>query len=215
MQSALTGKTLIALGDSLIYGNLLGNEKTWVNLLGEKHGMRVLNYGENGGPVAWQEAEPERIPMCDRCREMAKGADYLVILGGANDKRLHVPLGELTMENRDPTTFAGALNLLLERVTQRYPRAKLLLMTNYNRWPEKNHLGLTDLDYVDAMLQIAGLWAVPCFDNYRNSGISFQNPAQLPWIDEGLSLGLAANHHFSEDAYRWLLPRYEAVLQSL
>ena len=34
MGSILDGKTLAALGDSLIYGNLLGNEKTWVNLLG-------------------------------------------------------------------------------------------------------------------------------------------------------------------------------------
>ena len=215
MGSILDGKTLAALGDSLIYGNLLGNEKTWVNLLGEKHGMRVLNYGENGGPVARQKLEPERVPMCDRCLEMEAGADYIVILGGANDKRLHVPIGNLTRENRDDTTFAGALNLLLERVTGRYPRGKLLLMTNYNRWPEKNRLGLSDIDYVNAMLEVAGLWSIPCFDNYRNSGISFQNPAQLSWIDEGISLGLAPNHHFSEAAYRWLLPKYEAVLEGL
>ena len=215
MGDILEGKTLAALGDSLIYGNLLGNEKTWVNLLGEKHRMRVLNYGENGGPVARQTQEPERVPMCDRCREMEPGADYIVVLGGANDKRLHVPIGELTMENRDPDTFAGALNLLLERVTRRYPRAKLLLMTNYNRWPEQNRLGLSDIDYVDAMLRVAGLWAIPCFDNYRGSGISFQNPAQLAWIDEGLSLGLAENHHFSAEAYRWLLPKYEAALEAL
>lgn len=215
MASRLDGKTLAALGDSLIYGSRLGNEKTWVNLLGKKHGMKVYNYGENGNPVARQEIEPERVPMCDRCLELPADADYIVILGGANDKRLHVPIGEMTMENRDAATFAGALNLLLERVTQRSPKARLLLMTNYNRWPSKNRLGLSDIDYVDAMLQIAGLWSLPCFDNYRNSGISFQNPAQLAWIDEGLSLGTAANHHFSEEAYRWLLPRYEAALESL
>lgn len=215
MASVLDGKTLAALGDSLIYGNLLGNEKTWVNLLGAKHGMRVLNYGENGGPVARQEVEPERVPMCERCLRMEEGADYVVILGGANDKRLHVPIGETTVENRDAGTFAGALNLLLERVTRKYPRGKLLMMTNYNRWPDKNRLGLSDIDYVDAMLRVAGLWAIPCFDNYRGSGISFQNPAQLAWIDEGLSLGLAENHHFSEEAYRWLLPKYEALLEAL
>ena len=32
----LRGKTLVALGDSLIYGNKLGNEATWVNKLGKK-----------------------------------------------------------------------------------------------------------------------------------------------------------------------------------
>ena len=215
MGSILDGKTLAALGDSLIYGNLLGNEKTWVNLLGQKHGMVVRNYGKNGNTVAMQTREPHQVPMCVRYQEMAGEADYLVILGGANDKRLDVPVGEITRENRDPATFAGALNVLLAGVTARYPRARVLLMTNYRRWPKPNALGLTELAYVDAMLETAALWALPCFDNYRNCGLSFQNPAQLAWIDEGLSLGLEENRHFSEEAYRWLLPRYEAALEGL
>lgn len=215
MGSILDGKTLIALGDSLIYGNLLGNEKTWVNLLGQKHRMRVYNYGQNGNPVAMQTKEPDQVPMCVRYQEMAPETDYLVILGGANDKRLDVPLGEVTREQRDCSTFTGALNTLLEGVTQRYPRARILLMTNYQRWPRENALGLTELAYVDTMLAVAALWAIPCFDNYRGCGLSFRNPAQAAWMDEGLSLGLPENHHFSEEAYRWLLPRYEALLESL
>ena len=146
---------------------------------------------------------------------MAEEKDYLVILGGANDKRLDVPIGEVARDNRDPATFAGALNLLLAGATARYPRARILLMTNYQRWPKAKGLGLTELAYVDAMLETAALWALPCYDNYRNCGLSFQNPAQLAWIVEGLSLGLGENRHFSEEAYRWLLPRYEAVLEGL
>ena len=213
--SNLDGKTLLALGDSLIYGSRLGSEKTWVNLLGKKHGMQIHNYGRNGNTVAVQTREPEQAPMCIRYQEMAEETDYLVILGGANDKRLDVPIGEVARDNRDPATFAGALNLLLAGATARYPRARILLMTNYQRWPKANGLGLAELAYVDAMLETAALWALPCYDNYRNCGLSFQNPAQLAWIDEGLSLGLGENRHFSEEAYRWLLPRYEAVLEGL
>lgn len=213
--SILDGKSLIALGDSLIYGNRLGNEKTWIHMLGEKHHMRVYNYGENGNPVAIQNGEPDRIPMCVRYKNMVKDADYVVILGGANDKRLGVPIGEMTVSNRDCTTFVGALNTLIAGVVEQYPKARILFMTNYNRWPEKNAVGLSDLDYVDAMLEVTGFWSIPCFDNYRRCGLSFQNPAQLTWIDEGISLGEKENHHFSEEAYRWLLPRYETVLESL
>lgn len=215
MESILEGKTLAALGDSLIYGNLLGNEKTWVNLLGKKHHMNIFNYGSNGNTVALQDSEPDRIPMCVRYKDMTDHADYVVILGGANDKRLNVPIGEISFTNRDQTTFAGAVNTLIEGVTGRYPRAKFLLMTNYNRWPQKNKLGLSDIDYVDAMLKTAALWSIPCFDNYRNCGLSFQNPSQLPWIDEGLSLGAAENHHFSQEAYEWLVNKYEKLLESL
>ena len=37
--SNLTGKTIVALGDSLIHGSKLGNEVTWVNKLAKKHNI--------------------------------------------------------------------------------------------------------------------------------------------------------------------------------
>ena len=213
MEDLLYGKTLVAIGDSLIYGNKLGNEATWVNKLGKKHNMTVYNYGRNGNTVACQNAE-KATPMCIRYADMADGADYVVVLGGANDKRLHVPIGE--NDSTDPYTFKGALNQLILGLTEKYPKAKILFMTNYNRWPSKNNLGLTDIDYVLAMEDVCRKWSIPCYNNYYNCGLSFQNPHQLPWLDEALVLGEEkANHHFSEEAYEWLLPRYEALLRAL
>lgn len=210
----LRGKTLVALGDSLIYGNKLGNEATWVNKLGKKYGMTVYNHGINGNPVAVQRKEARKEkPMCERYADMEEDADYVVVLGGANDKRLDVPIGN--DGDTDKTTFKGALRTLILGLTQKYPKAKLLFLTNYNRWPGKNALGISDIAYVDAMLEVCAAFAVPCFDNYRASGISFQNPAQLPWIDEGLTLGINENHHFSDEAYDWLLPKYAMLLAGL
>lgn len=209
----LRGKTLVALGDSLIYGNKLGNEATWVNKLGKKYGMTVYNHGQNGNTLAVQDKETKAEPMCVRYAGMEEGADYVVVLGGANDKRLDVPIGE--NGDTDPHTFKGALNTLILGLSAKYPKAKFLFLTNYNRWPGKNTLGISDLAYVDAMLEVCAKYAIPCFDNYRGSGISFQNPAQLAWMDEGLTLGLPENHHFSDEAYDWLLPKYAMLLAGL
>ncbi len=210
----LKGKTLVVLGDSLIYGNKLGNEATWPNLLGKKCDMTVHNFGKNGNPIAKQEREPQQIPMCIRYADMPDNADYVVVLGGANDRRLRVPIGGNDSDNL--YTFKGALNALIAGLTQKYPKAKILFMTNYNRYPEINELGLSDIDYVIAMQEICAKWAIPCFDNYHGSGISFQNPAHLVWMDEGLMLGLEKpNRHFSKEAYEWLLPKYEALLRGL
>lgn len=209
----LKGKTLVAIGDSLLHGSKLGNGHTWVNKMATVYGMYVHNYGKNGNTVAKQEREPAALPMCERYATMTDGADYVVVLGGANDKRLDVPLGD--NDSTDPTTFKGALRQLILGLTAKYPKAKLLFLTNYNRWPSKNALGLSDIDYVDAMLEMCAIYSIPCFDNYRCSGISFQNPNQLPWIDEGLYLGLPKNHHFSPEAYDWLLPKYAALLAGL
>lgn len=213
MQDILNGKTLVALGDSLFHGNKLGNEATWINKLGKKHNMTVYNYGINGNTVAVQDDEPKTPPMCIRYADMAENADYVVVLGGANDKRLNVPIGH--DDDIDPHTFKGALNVLILGITAKYPRAKVLFMTNYNRWPTPNKLGISDIAYVEAMEDVCRKYAIPCFNNYYNSGISFQNPAHKPWVDEGLVLGIGENRHFSEEAYEWLLPKYEALLMSL
>ena len=214
MDTLLTGKTLVALGDSLFYGNRLGNGATWINKLGARHNMTVYNAGVNGNTLARQPRETKVKPMCERYADLPDGADYVVVMGGANDKRLDVPIGEDT--DTDPATFKGALNVLIDGLTAKYPKAKILFMTNYNRWPSKNANGQSDIDYAEAMLAVCRRWAIPCFDNYHQSGISFQNPHQRQWMDEALSLGDAKpNHHFSEEAYEWLLPKYEALLLGL
>ena len=213
MEDILYGKTLVALGDSLFYGNKLGNEATWINKLGAKHHMTVYNHGINGNTVAVQDNETKVPPMCVRYADMEDGADYVVVLGGANDKRLDVPIGK--DDDTDPHTFKGALNTLILGLSQKYPKAKMLFMTNYNRWPSKNKLGISDLAYVIAMEEVCRKYAIPCFNNYYNAGLSFFNPNQLPWVDEGLVLGLPENHHFSEEAYDWLLPKYAALLAGL
>lgn len=211
--SNLTGKTLVAIGDSLIYGSRLGNEVTWVNKLAKKHNMTVYNHGLNGGTIALQTAEPNKIPMCVRYKDMEDGADYVVVLGGANDKRLSIPLGEVDSE--DENTFCGALNSLILGLTAKYPKAKFLFLTNYDRWRHANKEGLSDIDYVDAMLAVCARWGLVCFDNYRNAGFSFYNPAQCAWIDEGCILDGKSNRHFSDEGYDFLLTRYEALLEAL
>ena len=211
--SNLTGKTLVAIGDSLIYGSKLGNEVTWVNKLAKKHNMTVYNHGLNGGTVALQTAEPNKVPMCIRYKDMEDGADYVVVLGGANDKRLSIPLGEVDSE--DEATFCGALNSLILGLTAKYPKAKFLFLTNYDRWRHTNKEGLSDIDYVDAMIAVCARWGMPCFDNYRQAGFSFYNPAQSAWLDEGCVLDGKPNRHFSDEGYDFLLTRYEALLEAL
>lgn len=212
-ESVLKGKTLVALGDSLIHGNKLGNTVTWPNLLGEKHSMTVYNFGKNGNAIAKQERDAQ-VPMCVRYTDMPDGADYVVVLGGANDRRLCVPIGN--DDDADISTFKGALNTLIPGIIKKYPHAKILFMTNYNRYPSPNReTGLADIEYVVAMQETCAKYGVPCYDNYHESGVSFTDPEMLAWIDEGISLGGDKNCHFSAEGYRWLLPKYEALLESL
>ncbi|MBR3894008.1 MAG: SGNH/GDSL hydrolase family protein [Clostridia bacterium] len=211
-KSVLNGKTIVAIGDSLIHGNVLGNEATWVNKLAKKHDMKCYNYGINGNAIAKQDVE-KQTPMCVRYKEMHDEADYVVVLGGANDRRLNIPIGE--DNDTDIYTFKGAVNTLICGLAEKYPKAKLLFMTNYRRWDAPNQIGLGELDYVKAMEEVCRRHSIPCFNNYYNAGISFYIPAHRAWMDEGISLGGGMNAHFSDEAYTWLMDRYEKLLELL
>ena len=212
--SILYGKTIVAIGDSLFHGSkdCIGN--TWLEMLAKRNEMKLYNYGQNGNTLSVQHTEKQILPpMCVRYADMADGADYVVVLGGANDKRLNVPLGDTS--STSPETFCGALNTLILGLTKKYPKARILFMTNYNRWPAKNDIGLSDIDYVEAMKAVCAEQSIPCFDNYHCCGISFQNPAHAEWMDEGIVRGDAPNRHFSAEAYEWLSYKYESIIASL
>ena len=125
----------------------------------------------------------------------------MVIIGGANDKRLNVSIED----------FKSALETIVDGVRANVPKAKLLFMTNFNRFPNStNSLGLNDIDYVDAMLEVCKNKGVKCFDNYHESGVTFAD-----WFDEGVAQGTTANKHISREGYKWLLPIYENLIRGL
>ena len=214
LNNRLYGKTIVALGDSLFHGSKDCQGNTWLEMMARRNEMKLYNYGQNGNTVAVQHVEQQPLaPMCVRYADMIDHTDYVVVIGGANDKRLNIPLGDIDSSSTE--TFCGALNVLIAGLTEKYPKARILFMTNYNRWPSKNKIDLSDIDYVEAMKQVCAKWSLPCFDNYHSCGISFHNPAHAAWMDEGIVRGDSPNRHFSSEAYEWLSYKYEAILASI
>lgn len=211
--SPLYKKKIVGLGDSLMYGNVSGNSITWFNKLGSKYDMDYYNHGDNGNPLADNPGETNPS-MVERYMNMEDNADYIVLEAGANDKRLNVPMGD--NDSTDITTFKGALNVTLDGLISRYPKGKILCMTNYNRYPgDVNTLGFSDWDYCQAMLDICRLKGIACFDNYHDSGLNWSNPVLYSWMDEGYVLNGTINTHISDEGYTWVMPKYEKALERL
>jgi len=217
----LYGKKLTVMGDSLIYGNRLGNGATWVTNVGINNNMVYTNLGDNGNPVAVVENSGE-VAMVDRIDTIPTDTEYFVLLGGANDKRLNVPIGEIN--STDKTSFYGALNTIIAGVRDRCPKAKILLLTTYNRFASKNTYNLGDIDYAEAMIQAGRNNLVPVFDNFHNSGVNFLDSKQDAWMDESRNVQKFENnqtvyiddtHHFSIEGYEWITPIYENLLKGL
>lgn len=211
-KSVLNEERIVGIGDSLMHGNRIGTDAVWLNILGINHNAIVTNIGINGNTVAVQSTETANEPMCVRIDDLPADTDYMVLIGGANDKRLNVPIGDIT---DGKSTFKGALAYIVDKAREINPKIKLLFLTNYNRYPSLNALNLSDIDYVNAMLEVCAEKCVKCFDNYHNSGMTFQDSNMLQWCDEGISLDDSANHHLSPEAYKWIYPVYESLMLSV
>lgn len=235
IESRLSGKALIGLGDSLIYGQGLSASQraycTWLAILRDKYNMTTYNYGVAGTSIAHHEGE-ENPAMVLRIDDIitthtSQNIDYFVIEGGANDLDPNdvtnsTPLGNLSRDNLDNTTFYGALNIIVNKIKAKWERAKILLMTNYDR-KSRGTTAVNDETYVNAMIEFAKFRGLPVFDNYHDLGVSIK--------DGGLSsdptatgqdkyvahwfFGKAESQHLTVDAFEWVAPIYARKLESI
>ena len=158
----LEGVTINALGDSYFEGSDLEKEYVWLSLLGSKYNMSMNNYGRGGSTVT--NKITTNSPMCDRYKSMANNNPDIVLLeGGRNDFNKDVSIGEI--DGYDTTTFAGALNVIIEGLKEKYPNAMIVCISNWNFPDEK--FGRVYTDYAGAMEAVAerqGVYYIPACD---------------------------------------------------
>lgn len=142
-------------------------------------------------------------------KEMGDDVDVVTIFLGTNDYASSVPLGQWydlvdgsanwwgktvalrrRVLNRDRKTLRGMINLALERIRNRWPKARVILFTPIHRdyfrysetnvqpdesWPNTN--GLYIDDYIACIREAADIWGCALIDLYRDSGL-------LPRLDD-------------------------------
>ena len=145
-------------------------------------GAISYGYGIGGTRIAPQHT-PSVDPAYDRyyasrVDDMIPDADIVVVFGGTNDFG-HGDAALGTPDDREEDTFCGALHALLEKLIMRYPYAQLVVLTPTHRADEEilDH-GDTGaprqaklVEYVNAITEICGYYAVPVLDLFRTSGL--------------------------------------------
>jgi lysophospholipase L1-like esterase len=139
---------------------------------------KINNYGVassciTGGPTPADSTGNNAF--CVRYADMDTTADLVTVFGGVNDQYYSKQIGDINDTGID--TFYGALKTTIEGITEMMPNARIVLITPLQMHfdeihPNPNALGLTLLDYVDAMKKVGELYGIPVLDLYRNSGIN-------------------------------------------
>jgi len=200
----LKGKSILAIGDSYVDGDSYTFGNTWICQLAERNEMTKYVYSQSGISIANSSESKGLVDKISTITSEVSSVDYIVLLGGHNDANasLHngtpVPIG--TNDDVSSTTYKGALNIMIESLLNKYPTSKMLFLTPFERYG-------TEEPYVTAMQEVCAKWSVPCFDNYHNSGICWQNEAQKEVYE-------SQNLHFNIAGHERISYMYESILKN-
>lgn len=183
------GKKYAAIGDSITYGFIPRNApgypgqlKSFAKLTAEKLGMSFFNYGISGSTVAIVSGAS---PMCQRYTDLPDDADLITVMGGTNDIRKSVTLGN--MDDRTGATFYGALHVLFGGLYKKYfidqginvGKTKTIVvctpikLLSESASTQGGEGTLYDWDdWIEAVKKVANYYSFPVLDFYNLSNIN-------------------------------------------
>lgn len=215
----LEGKKINFLGDSITWGvGTGGEEHTFWSVLGARTGATVRGYGISGTRIArqhncqWDQDNQHYVARVDT---MDADADVVVIFGGTNDwGHGDAPIGR--PEDREDTTFYGAMHALCRKLIERYPTAVIVFMTPLHRVgddrPQYNDVGMrldvTLEEYSRIITEVANYYALPVMDARHISGMQ-------PEIESNRARYMPDGLHPNDAGHLLLADRLQAFLESL
>ena len=213
----LQGKKINFLGDSITEGHGTSGESCFfTTLIAQQTGAVCRNYGIGGTRIARQTV-PSENPRHDldfpgRVDEMDPDADIVVVFGGTNDfGHGDAPLG--CMADRDVYSFYGGLHTLYTRLLEKYPSARIVVLTPLHRLNEDNPRGdgkkpqdvATLKEYVAIIREVAEYYSLPVLDLFASSGMQPKVPVmQQRYIPDGLHPNDAGHRLLAEQIIRFL-----------
>ena len=182
----IKGKKVIFLGDSITAGvGVSSIENRYPDVFARNTGALVSNYGVSGSRIAKQKvtyfspanANAERDFLLRTDEDIKdENADLIVVFGGTNDYG-HGDAAMGAFFDRSEYTFYGAVHSRINKLSNKYPEARLVFMTPLHRdvedAPFNSHgVRVPPLkDYVNAMREVCEFYSVPVLDLYKDSGM--------------------------------------------
>lgn len=194
-----TGKKMVAIGDSIT------QLATYIQPTVEALQLGAIVNISNGGRMLSRDTNQGGDSSMNTdvvINTIPADADLIIVMGGTNDWGQSVAIG--TINDMDNTTFMGALKIIIQKISTRYPTARLLLVCppyaeNPSRvetgtWTDAIHNlnGDTMVDYGNAIENIGKLYGIPfaniCAEagwntynirSFMNSDTDLIHPSQL------------------------------------
>ncbi|MGW7167584.1 RICIN domain-containing protein [Streptomyces sp. NPDC054884] len=175
---SLSGKSVYAFGDSIVWGHKYS--RSFMNFLAEREGMTLTKYAVNGATVG---------PTSNQILTQVQNAgstvpDFVVFDGGTNDAgEIHdnhtYTVGTVSA-SQDPATFdtgtyAGTLETTIRTMRQKWPSAQLVFVATHKMGSRDWD---TQLAVREVYLQAAQKWGVAVADVFEDATLDTRDNAQ-------------------------------------
>lgn len=207
--NVLSGKSIAFIGDSYVANHKHPVEETWHYIMAARNNMTYYNYGVNGTCLV---GDAGKGTNCyDRLDKITGKPDYIITIAGRNDFNRQMPIN----------VFKDSLALYCEKMYNKFPLVKLAFITPWRISSAKtiNDGSATykQQDYIDAIIEVAGMYAIPVFDASRNSGLPFWSESFRSTYtqDNAWSWGYWDYSHLNAQGHLMFLSKGEAFIRSL
>lgn len=231
-QNVLNGKKYVALGDSFTHGDFTnapeddyhiegglydGQLKVYPYIIGNRDNMVVDNLAANGMTITQINDEWTNYLSDSVLSQIPSDVDYITIKLGINDDASHreANIGNINSTSRQ--TYYGAWNYVMNYLITNFPDAKIgIIVSN----------GISQLDYVTPVIEIAHKWGVP----YLNETTDPQVPLLIRTLRDDVSASVknlrdnnwfvsttvgTENHHPNAKCHEYEATIVENFLRSL
>lgn len=176
-----------SFGDSITQQYGTDESDTWQGLLKNILGCESIdNHGMGGSTISTIASNG----MCtdDRINALTENANFVIVMGGVNDWAQNVPIGDKTYYNTNTNTFFGACNVMFRKlISAQHSRRIIALGCTLAKYPNRynfddnrgilNNLGLSSIDYSNAMIESAKLNGIEHYNIGANLCINESNIA--------------------------------------
>lgn len=209
----LENKKLGVLGDSMAKGNGEFDGNCWPERIAARNGMEVDNQSINGKYLT-QDIWKDSV-IGGQVDALSDDCDIIIICAGTNDIVAQIPIGE--DDSTDTSTLCGTINVLIPKLREKCPNAKILCITPFVRY-ERNEDGTytqvweRQKEWINKLAELCDKWDVPCFNNSYRSDIEWNNDNDRRFFTGTPELKYGDDYHLNNVGLEYISYLYESFI---
>ena len=195
--SILRYKKWVVIGDSISDVTLGHTPKHYQEIISEKTGCTLFNWGGNG--TGYFKEFNGVSYIYNRINEIPEDADLITIFAGTNDNLNVGNYGDTGF-----TSFYGAVDKTVSAIKEKFPLVPLGLITPLPR-TVNDLTNAKNKNYSDVIIEIGKKYSVPVFDMYANCGFNVNNADfKLNCLTDGLHPNINGHTIMAQKLKPWL-----------